>query len=113
LNTTPLDLAHTWLEIFFNSDDPDEFKKIMAPDCSFTGPLARFDSAKSYISSLKSSPPVDCRYELIASFGNSTSALVLYRFIKPGIDTHMAQYFCVSRKKIVAIRLIFNAEELS
>lgn len=104
----PLRLAIQYMEIFFGSSPIDSLAEILSEDCSFKGPFYEFDSAKAYIESLKSDPPVNVSYQVVDSFENEESACLIYEFYKPGFSTVMSQAFKVTDGKIASILLIFD-----
>jgi len=106
---TPLDLALTYMNIFYDDGDIEALADILADDLIFEGPLFTFDSAGAYLASLREGPPEGMHYELIKTFADESSACLIYRFSKPGISTPMAQLFEVTSGKINKITLIFDS----
>ena len=104
----PLRLANQYMEIFFGSGSIGSLAEILSEDCSFKGPFYEFDTAKAYLESLKSDPPVNVSYQIIDSFENEESACLVYQFYKPGISAVMSQTFKVTDGKISSILLIFD-----
>ena len=104
----PLHLATKYMEILFSNGDLDQLHEILADNLKFEGPLFTFDSADSYIKSLKKDPPIDFNYELIKSYEDATSACLVYIFNKPGITTTMFQTFETKNNKITGILLVFD-----
>jgi hypothetical protein len=74
----------------------------------FCEPFYTFNSAEDYINALKSDPPKNFKYKIIASFEGKSSACLIYHFSKPGVNTPMAQFFKISDGKISEILLIFD-----
>ena len=68
----------------------------------------KFESAKAYLESLKSDPPLNVSYQLVDSFVNEESACLIYEFYKPGFSAVMSQTFKVTDGKISSILLIFD-----
>ncbi|MCG7945380.1 MAG: hypothetical protein N0C84_03450 [Candidatus Thiodiazotropha taylori] len=109
----PIELVEQYMEIFFESKEFDSLRSIFSENLDFEGPLFKSNSAAEYIASLKSSPPVDVGYEMLAEFNTDTSVCLIYRFIKNGKSTLMAQTFWFVSGRINKIRLIFNPQELA
>jgi hypothetical protein len=101
-------LAKNYLDILFYGKNLDELKEIFASNFRFRGPFYTFDSAEDYINTLKSDPPKDFKYKIIASFEDKSSVCLIYQFLKPGVKTPMAQFFKISNGKISEILLIFD-----
>ncbi|MCG7868667.1 MAG: hypothetical protein AB2733_13400 [Candidatus Thiodiazotropha taylori] len=108
-----IEMAKLYMEVFFESKEFDSLRSIFSENLDFEGPLFKCSSASEYIASLKSSPPVDVGYEMVADFNNDTSVCLIYRFIKNGKSTLMAQTFWFVSGRINKIRLIFNPQELA
>jgi hypothetical protein len=108
-NMSPLELALKYMKIFYSGKDLDNLYQLFSNEFSFKGPYFEFDSAEEYINSLKSDPPVDLEYSIIQSYENTTSACLVYQFLKSGVSIPMAQQFDVSNGKIDKILLIFDA----
>ena len=106
---SPLELALKYMKIFYSGKDLDDLYQLFSNEFSFKGPYFEFDSAEEYINSLKSDPPVDLEYSIIQSYENTTSACLVYQFLKSGVSIAMAQQFDVSNGKIDKILLIFDA----
>lgn len=104
----PLNLALKYMQIVYKSEDYDQLNEILREDCIFSGSLYTFNSAQSYIDSLKKDPPNDFKYEIVNSYQDNNSACLIYNFRKPGIKTKMAQVFEISQNKITTIQLIFD-----
>jgi hypothetical protein len=109
----PTNLALQYLASFFGDAPLEAMEPLLADDLVFEGPLYEFHSAKSYLDALKADPPENVSYQLLAQFENHNSACLIYRFIKPGIETPMAQTFDIANGKISKIRLIFDTKVFS
>ena len=110
---TPLELALRYMEIFFSGHNLDRLEDILHEDCQFRGPFYQFNSARDYIDSLESDPPVDCGYKIIHSFEQGDVVNLVYYFSKPGVSTIMSQLFQVNENKITSIVLIFDSAAFS
>ncbi|GAB4380216.1 MAG: hypothetical protein Kow0042_30160 [Calditrichia bacterium] len=104
----PLELARRYMEIVFGGENPEMLRPLCAETFSFSGPFYRYDTAESYIDSLKSDPPVGFQYTLLKEFADDSSACLLFLFRKPGVQTPMAQFFEIKEGKISKILLIFD-----
>ncbi len=101
------------MEIFFSGKDLDRLYEILADDLEFNGPLATFDSAHDYISSVKADPPVLCKFRLLKTFEEGSFVNLVYEFSKPGLLTEMSQLFEVHEGKITRVKLIFDTAQFS
>ena len=104
-----MDLALQYIDIVFGKEDIDRLTNLLADQFSFQGPFFKFDSAADYINSLKADPPEGFGYTMISTFEDETSACLVYKFSKPGIDTPMAQLFETDNGKISKILLVFDS----
>lgn len=104
----PLDLALSYLEIFFSGRDLERLRNLFAHDLRFEGPFHQSDSAEAYIQTLQADPPKNCAYQIIETFEQESRACVVYQFSKPGISVVMSQQFETHEEKITHIRLIFD-----
>ncbi|MBL6646704.1 MAG: hypothetical protein ISP68_01935 [Flavobacteriaceae bacterium] len=52
----------------------------------------------------------DCEYTPIYQFEDDTSAALVYRFSKPGVNTIMAQTFEIHMAQIKRILLVFDTK---
>lgn len=59
---TLLTITSKYMDIFFSGRDLERLYKILADDLKFSGPFYQFNSARDYIESLQSDPPVNCKY---------------------------------------------------
>ncbi len=105
----PLELALEYLNIFFNTGNPDTLSQICQDDLQFEGPFYRYRTAEDYIAALKSDPPLQADFEIINQFETQSAACVVYKFTKPGVATTMAQLFEVRDGKIQRILLVFDS----
>ncbi len=103
-----LALAQQFMEIFYVTHEFDRLANLFADNLQFDGPLFQFKTARDYIQSLKSDPPIDCSYELLESFATDRSAVLIYEFIKDDLRTPMSQLFEMQDEKISRILLIFD-----
>ena len=108
----PLDLALTYMDIFFDDCDTGALSVLLAENFTFTGPLYQFDNAATFLETLRSNPPEGFGFELIQTFENGNDVCLLFEFTKPGVSTPMAQVFHISANKISQIRLIFDTGAL-
>jgi len=104
----PLDLALQYMDLFFNGDDVEALRPLLAGDFRFEGPFYTYDSADAYIAALKADPPEDFAYELMHAFENESSACLVFEFTKPGIRIPMIQLFEIKENKITKVLLIFD-----
>jgi hypothetical protein len=105
----PLDLARKYMAILFEQGDLSELDQVLANTLYFSGPFYEFHTANAYIEALKSGPPRDFQYEMIAAYENDTTACLMYQFQKPGVSVPMAQYFEVKDDRISRILLVFDS----
>lgn len=105
---SPLALAYRFMEIFYESTDPEQLSAILHQDLEFTGPFYRFDRARAYIDSLLAAPPREMAYRIIHAYQDASSACLIYQMEKPGISIPMAQQFEIRNGKIRKILLIFD-----
>ncbi|WP_455199122.1 nuclear transport factor 2 family protein [Kaarinaea lacus] len=103
-----LELANQYMEIFYESGDPDSLAEILSEDCLFRGPFYQFDTASAYIKSLKSDPPEGLSYRIIEAFESKHAACLVYEFSGKGVSTIMSQTFRISGDKISGILLVFD-----
>lgn len=108
---TNLEIALKYMDILFASGVLDKLAGIFSEKLVFEGPFHRFDSASSYISSLKADPPIGFDYKLIRVFEAVDSVNLVYDFIKGDIRTPMSQLFEFEDEKISRILLIFDTAE--
>jgi hypothetical protein len=108
----PMELAHKYMEIFYNGGDIEELSHLFAPHMHFQGPLYVFKTAHEYIGSLKASPPERLGYEIIKEFEDDSTACIFYHFQKDRISTPMAQLFEVENDRISRILLVFDTADL-
>lgn len=108
---TPLELAQKYMDCLFETGNLEELRNILCDDFVFIGPLFQFHSADSYLVSLSNDPPKDFNYRLIKSYGDITTACLLYQFSKPGISTPMSQLFEIRNGKISRILLVFDTDK--
>ena len=104
----PLELANRYLEIFYSGKNIQDLSQLFTNDLKFNGPFYTFDTPEAYVNSLLSNPPKDCKYSILHSYENATSACIIYQFSKPGVTLPMTQYFEVKSEKISKIFLIFD-----
>ena len=107
---SPLNLAKKYMAIFFSETDPEELRPLFSEELLFQGPFFSFKTAEDYIMSLKADPPEGFEYKLLKSWSDDSSACLIYQFSKPGISTHMTQWFEVNNGKINKILLIFDTK---
>lgn len=108
---TPLELAQKYMDCLFETGNLEELRNILCDDLFFIGPLYKFQSADSYLDSLRNDPPKGFNYRLIKSYGDKTTACLLYQFSKPGISTPMCQLFETHNGKICRILLVFDTDK--
>ncbi len=108
-----IDLVMQYMEIFYSGEDLERLFDILAEDLIFEGPYYQFNSAKDYVESLISSPPVDCDYEIINRFEQGKSVNLIYWFSKPGVRTMMSQLFEIENNQIAKIILIFDTSKFT
>lgn len=107
---TPTQLAEKYMQCFYGEAPLSSMEALLADDLIFQGPLYEFSSAKDYLESLTTDPPIDARYRMIKVFEKDNSVCFIYQFIKAGIETPMAQTFEVENGKISKINLIFDTK---
>ena len=112
-STKPLQLARSYMEIFYSGTDLLRLMELMNEDCHFKGPLFEFYSVKAYVDSLLADPPLDMHYKELTAYENENSACLIYQFSKPGIEAVMCQRFTVVNAKISDILLIFDTGNFS
>lgn len=106
------ELALRYMEAFYAADLAG-LRAILRDDLQFDGPFFRFNTAAAYLDSLAAAPPVEMSYEITRSYEDETSACLVYRLTKPGVETMLAQVFEVEEGKIRRIRLIFDSAAFS
>jgi len=104
----PLELAEKYMDCVFKTGNLEELRIILSDDLQFRGPFFNFDSADTYVDSLRNDPPVDFEFEIIKSYADDSSVCLVYRFSKPGVSTSMTQTFETIDGKIDSILLIFD-----
>ena len=105
----PLELALSYMEIFYSGENLEKLHEIFGEPFTFEGPFAAFEGSSNYIENLLADPPHNCNFTLLHSFADDSSACLLYQFTKPGgIKVPMTQLFEVSGGKIRRIQLIFD-----
>lgn len=105
---TPLALATGYMDALFGEPDIDALADLLAPDLDFTGPFVTFDNAADYLDTLRASPPVGWRYQIIDAFDGDTTACLICSFARPGLETPMTLYVSERDGKIAKILLIFD-----
>ncbi len=110
-NRTHTDIVIAFLNGFC-SGDIDALAGLLAPDLAFAGPLHTFDSAETYIDSLRSDPPIPADFKIISM--NETDDLVslLYDYIKPDSTIRIEQHFKIENGKISSTALHFDPADL-
>lgn len=104
-------LTEKYLKIIFSNQSLDGLEAIFEPDLQFRGPFFEGNSAKEYIDSLQQSPFGNISYHLLKSYGDSSSACVLFSFSAHGLtDVPMAVFTTIQNDKIASIRLIFDTQ---
>ncbi len=106
-NRTHQDIAIAFLK-HFCSGDIDAIKTLLAPELTFNGPLHSFDSADSYIESLRSDPPVPGDFNIISLHETADLVTALYDYIKPDNTIRIEQHFQIKEGKITGIALHFD-----
>ncbi len=106
----PLALALEYMQAFYSERDTEALGRLLHKDLVFRGPLFEFDSAQDYMDSLRADPPRGMQYEILHSFENGSSACLIYRFSKAGVDTPMAQLFETEGGRIKRILLVFDTK---
>lgn len=109
----PLDAALKYMDIFYSGRELARLYEIMADELKFEGPFFHFDSARNYIESLRSDPPLGCEYKILHAFENGQTVNLIYQFSKPNISTPMSQLFKVRDGKITEVLLIFDTGQFS
>ena len=108
-----LDLARTYMDVFYSGRDAEELRPILADDLVFEGPFLRCASAREYIDSLRGDSRDEMSREMLWEFEDGESACLVYRFSKPGVETTMAQVFEARCGRIARITLVFNAGDFA
>jgi hypothetical protein len=106
--TKPKDLAEIYMKSFFGFEPLEAMRPILAEDLVFEGPFLNSFTAKEYLDSLHANPPVDVHYIIEKAYQDENSACLVYQFIKPGVNTRMAQTFEIEDGKIHKIKLVFD-----
>ncbi len=109
----PLDLAKTYLEIFYSGHDIEKLGSILAEDLVFDGPFFNFTDSKSYIDSLSQSPPAGMTHDIGHAYEDDFSACIIYSIEKPGVKVDMSQFFEIENDKIKRILLIFDGSKFA
>jgi len=105
---TPTELAEKYMDCVFKTGNLEALRNILSDDLQFRGPFFNFDSADTYVNSLRNDPPVDFEYKIIKRYADNSSACLVYQFSKPDVSTSMAQTFETVDGKISSITLIFD-----
>lgn len=105
---TPLELAHTYMQIVFSGKNVDRLEEILTNDFTFTGPLYEFGSAAEYIDAMREDPLAGARYTITESFENEHAACLIYTFSRPGVTVTMAQTFTMWDGRICRVELLFD-----
>ncbi len=111
MKLTPLDTVMKYMDIFYSDEDLSQLNNLFAEDMIVQGPSYQFETAKQYIDSLVTSPPIDCRYEMIESFEKGSIVCLVYLFKKGDLSSNMSQLFEVVNGKITRILLVFNTRD--
>ena len=109
----PLQLARSYMKIFYSGDNLSQLMNLLSENCHFKGPLFEFYSAKAYVDSLLDDRPLNMHYKELTAYENENSACLIYQFSKPGIEAVMCQRFIVANTKINDILLIFDTGNFS
>lgn len=104
----PDQLAHAYLEVFFETHDWSALEAIVHPDLVFEGPFGTWRSAGSYLEDLRADPPTDSAHEVLHEFQEGAVACVVYRFQKADVRVSMCQVFECDAGVIRRIELIFD-----
>ena len=107
----PLELAHKYMAAFFGEAPLKSMAVLLADKLDFKGPFYTFKTAHDYLASLQEDPPKDVSYTVLNEYEDESSACMIYKFKKLGIEVLMAQYFEVADSKITKIRLIFDTNK--
>jgi len=107
---SPLELALAYMACFYGEVPLEKMRDLLADDLEFRGPLFEFDSAKAYFDSLMSDPPINVRYEVQEAYEKGNSVCLIYSFMKPNVETTMAQQFEFYEGRIKRIQLIFDSK---
>lgn len=108
-----LELAHRYLDIFYNGKDPAKLAEILDANFKFEGPFNKCNSATQYVNTLVKDPPRNMQYQIVDQFGDQKSACVIYLFSKDEIKSNMVQYFRIRDNRISEILLIFDSADFS
>ena len=104
------DAVLRYLDIFYNAGPLDDLLPLFDPhDFQFSGPFARYDSARAYVDALKADPPQDCAYTLISLLENANKIGVVYEFARGDLRLPMAQLFTFRGATINRILLLFDS----
>ena len=107
---SPENLAKKYMEILFSGAGQEGLLPLFGDPFLFEGPFFTFNTAEAYVRSLMADPPTGFSYKLLKSWGDDSSACLIYQFSKPGISTPMAQWFEVKNGKITKILLVFDSK---
>ncbi|RMF59361.1 MAG: hypothetical protein D6748_06575 [Calditrichaeota bacterium] len=109
---TKLEIALTFLQVFYEKWKPGELSKLLSRNLQFSGPFADYQSAPEYMTALIADPPAGMTYEITDIFENENAVCVIYQFSKGAIECPMCQIFEFDdENKICKIKLIFDATQ--
>ena len=81
---------------------------LLTPTFRMEGPFFRFHSREEYLGSLAADAKEPRDFRILRLFEDGDEVMVLYRFMKPGVDTVMAQLFRFREEQIAETMLVFD-----
>ena len=106
---TPLELAQSYMEIFYSGKNLDRLYGIFAESLHFQGPFYQFESARAYVERLQADPPVGCTHEPLHTVQEEDKVNLIYLFRKGSLATPMSQLFECEQGRIKKILLVFDS----
>ncbi|MDT8446796.1 MAG: nuclear transport factor 2 family protein [bacterium] len=108
---TSLELARQYLRCLVTRD-LEGVAKLLADDFRFESPLLRSESAPAYLANLKANPLEPGEALILAEVEEGGQVALFYRYQKEGATLDVAQWFEVSKGKLLASRLVFDSSSL-
>lgn len=81
---------------------------LLVENFQMEGPFFRFHSREEYLTTLEQDAKEQRDFRVLRMFEDGDEVMVLYRFMKLGVDTKMAQLFRFRQNLIAETILIFD-----
>lgn len=92
----------------FCKQELEQLGALLAPGFCMEGPFFRFHSREEYLGSLSADAREPRDFRILRVFEDGTEVMVLYQFMKAGVDTLMAQLFRFRDGQIAETVLVFD-----